>query len=138
MKAFLDTNVVIDFCGVREPYFQDAAMIIDMADRGEIDIIISSLSFINIAYVLRKQYPKEVVMKKLNELMNLCHVSSIDQNVIKQALELEAKDFEDSVQFLSSVNATADLIITRDKTGFSEFGIPVQTPRQFIEACTRQ
>lgn len=137
MKVFLDTNVVIDFCGIREPYFHDAAMIIDMADKGEIDIIISALSFINIAYVLRKQYPKHVVMTKLNELMNLCYVSSIDQNVIRKALELQTKDFEDSVQFLSSADATADLIITRDKTGFSEFDVLVQTPRQFIEACTR-
>lgn len=31
MKVFLDTNVIVDFCAVREPFFHDASMIIDMA-----------------------------------------------------------------------------------------------------------
>lgn len=34
MRVFLDTNVVIDFCGQRAPFFDAAAEIIDMAKRG--------------------------------------------------------------------------------------------------------
>lgn len=31
MKVFLDTNVVVDFCMRREPFFHDAAVIFDLA-----------------------------------------------------------------------------------------------------------
>lgn len=30
MKVFLDTNVVVDFCMRREPFFHDAAVIFDL------------------------------------------------------------------------------------------------------------
>jgi len=57
MKVFLDTNVVIDFCAHRAPFFQPAACIVDMGYRGEIDIAISALTFINVAYI-EKGFPK--------------------------------------------------------------------------------
>jgi len=41
MKVFLDTNVVIDLLGCREPFFSDAALIASMAKRGMIEILLS-------------------------------------------------------------------------------------------------
>lgn len=54
MRVFIDTNVVLDFCTEREGFYHNAAIIIDMAVKRHIDIIISALSFVNAAYILRK------------------------------------------------------------------------------------
>ena len=40
MKAFLDTNVVVDFSAEREPFYKDAAAIVDMAYHKETASII--------------------------------------------------------------------------------------------------
>lgn len=58
MKIFLDTNVMVDFCAEREPFYSNAATIIEMGHNGNVSLIVSSLTLVNIAYVLRKIKPK--------------------------------------------------------------------------------
>ena len=45
MKIFLDTNVMLDFLGEREPFFEIAESIINQADKGKLTIFVSALSF---------------------------------------------------------------------------------------------
>ena len=58
MKVFLDTNVLLDFYQVRDDFFRPAAIIYDLGFKGEIDLVVSSLSVINANYILRKYYEK--------------------------------------------------------------------------------
>lgn len=135
MRVFLDTNVVVDFCAVRKPFFHSAALIIDMANRGEIELIISALSFVNVTYVLRKTYPAVEVLSKLWQLMRLCNVSPINHEAVESALQSPGTDFEDTVQYHSALEMAAEIIITRDKTGFAHCGIPVNSPEEFVRLC---
>ena len=135
MRIFLDTNVLVDFCAEREPFYPDAASIIEMAYDGKVTAIASSLTFVNIAYVLRKVKPHELVMQKLEQLMDLCVVLPIDRQIISLASSSRSKDFEDAVQYFSAVQANVDLVITRDAKGFADFEIPVMTPAEFLARC---
>lgn len=135
MKVFLDTNVVIDFCGKRQPFFQSAATIIDMGYRRELGLIVSSLTFINVAYILRKAFPKELVNEKLKELSTICEISPIDSPIIRSAIVNGSKDFEDCVQCFSAMACNAEAIITRDKSGFADLPLPVYTPDDFVKCC---
>lgn len=135
MNVFLDTNVVIDFCVRREPFFNSAANIMDMAYRREINIIISSLTFVNVAYILRKAFPKDEMGGKLDSLAALSDIAPINKEIIKEAIRRRSRDFEDCVQCLSAMAANADIIVTRDKNGFT--GLPIQaiSPDDFVERC---
>lgn len=82
MKVFLDTNIIMDFCARRLPFFENASLIIDMGYRKELVLVVSSLTFINVAYILRKAYPQDLVMQKLANLAKICTVSPIDEEVI--------------------------------------------------------
>lgn len=44
-KVFIDTNVLIDFLGEREAFYHSAALIASRADRKEIELMVSSLSY---------------------------------------------------------------------------------------------
>lgn len=125
MNVFLDTNVMVDFCAEREPFYADAAAIIEMGYKGDLTLVVSSLTFVNMAYVLQK----------LEQLMDLCVVSSIDRQVIVSASSFASKDFEDAVQYFSALQAGTDLIVTRDVKGFIDFDLPVMTPAQFVARC---
>lgn len=137
MRIFLDTNVVVDFLGKRMPFYTDAADIIDMAVRKEVAATVSSLTIINVAYILRKSFGKEVMMAKLAQLSDLCDVSAIDASIIKEAIRSNSNDFEDCVQFLSALGSKADVIITRDKTGFADLNCLAMTPADFLKYCRR-
>ena len=135
MKVFLDTNVVIDFFAQREEFFLPAALIIELARIKQIEIVVSSLIFVNVAYILRKTFEKNLVFSKLNQLSALCEISSIDELVIKNSLSSIYKDFEDCIQYLSAKTKNTDVIITCNKKDFVDFPIIVFTPTEFIEKC---
>ena len=53
-KIFIDTNIVLDLLGQREPFYEDAAKLFSLADRGKIKLYVSSLTIANSNYVLSK------------------------------------------------------------------------------------
>ena len=55
MNVFLDTNVIIDFMGEREGFFDDAATIFAMIEDRSIRASASALTIVNCAYILKKQ-----------------------------------------------------------------------------------
>lgn len=135
MRVFLDTNVLVDFCIERQPFFEDAARIISMLEEGRFTAYASSVTYINIAYVLRKFFDRDKVIDKLAAMLRLCSVSSIDEEIVRRAIDLRDVDFEDTVQYLSAENVQADIIITRDEKGFKQATLPVFTPKEFLMAC---
>lgn len=95
----------------------------------------SSLTIINLAYVLRKAYSKDIIAAKLLHLTKFSKISKIDSDIIKEAIERQSYDFEDCVQFLSSKTKKIDVIITRDKKGFADLDVPYMTAKEFIAKC---
>ena len=138
MKVFLDTNVVVDFLGEREPFFQNAAKIFELWRKMEIGLSLSALTIVNSAYILHKAYSKETMMDKIKWLCRSFEVTPIDLSAIVGAVEMGGQDFEDSVQCVSASYAHSDVIITRDKKGFANAEIPVMTPTEFLEKSRKQ
>lgn len=133
MKVFLDTNVVVDFLGKREPFFQDAANIFEMWKKEKIQLSLSVLTIVNCAYILHKAYSKETMTDKIRWLCNSFEVTPIDVSTIIGAVNMGGQDFEDSVQCLSASYFHPDVIVSRDIKGFSNAEIPIMTPAEFIK-----
>ena len=55
MRAFIDTNVIVDVVAKREPFFADSQAILALCATGEIEGVVSDLTFCNVAYVLRRK-----------------------------------------------------------------------------------
>ena len=97
--------------------------------------MLSSLSVINAAYIMRKAYPKNSLLLKISWLTEKFEVCSINKESIQRAANSRPSDFEDAVQYFSALQANADLIITRDAKGFINFDLPVMTPEEFLARC---
>lgn len=132
MNVFLDTNVVIDLLGERKPYYDDVTTIVEMYKQDLIHIAVSSLTIVNCAYILRKAYSEVIMLKKIKLLCDMFEITPVDRLSIMQAIQSNNHDFEDAVQFYSSLSSQPDVIITRDKRGFERSGIYVMTPAEFI------
>ena len=53
-KIFLDTDVALDHLADRQPFAEYAHRILALAETGELTVCVSSLSFSNLYYILRK------------------------------------------------------------------------------------
>ena len=133
MKVFLDTNIIIDYFDSKREHYLPAAILFDLALKGRLELTVCAQSFITAFYVLSKFYTKEELYKSMRSLYGLCGISPVDASIIEQALALESIDFEDSVQYLSSHTANADIIITRDERGFNDFPIQHISAEQFLD-----
>ena len=122
MNVFLDTNVVIDFMGEREGFFEDASAIFAMIEAGKIHATTSALTVVNSAYILKKAFGSDIMLNKVDALCQLLDVIPLEKLQLQSAVRLRPYDYEDA----------ADVIITRDKKGFKDFDILVMTPAEFV------
>ena len=132
MKVFLDTNVIIDVLAAREPFFRDSQRAVDYCERHVESGFLSSLTFCTAAYVLRKSVGEDELPNKLKTLRKIFDVLPVTKVSVDRAIDSQMSDFEDAMQYECASAAKMDVIVTRDKSGFAEAGIPVLTPKEFV------
>jgi predicted nucleic acid-binding protein len=133
MKAFLDTNVLLDVLAKREPFYEDAAAIWTLAEEGKIQGLISAVSFTNIYYIVRKLRDHRTAHRTLSLLRDTFTPVACDAQVLGRAIDAAFKDFEDAVQYFSAVQAGASFLVTRDADHFPTFDKPaIVTPAEFL------
>ena len=131
MRVFLDTNVILDLIQRRVGY-DDAALIMQKSENGEYSLYTSSLSMVNIAYILRKYYRGESLYHLLEELGDIIGVITVSSEAYHKALQSRALDFEDAIQLFSAIESDMDCIVTRNAQDFLFDKLPIYTPFDFL------
>jgi len=134
MKArlFLDTNVMLDLLGKREPFFDSIAKVATLADKGELDLIASSLSYSTVNYLLTRFENSKVAIEKLRKFKVISEVSTVDESVVEKGLNSNFSDFEDSLQYYSALKAKCNIIITRNAKDFKEADLPIMSAEEYL------
>lgn len=132
-KLLVDTNIVIDLLAKREPFFSSAAKIFSLADKNQIELSISSLTFANTNYVLARIKTIKEAREILRKFRVLVEVLPLNDKIIDLALNDEGfRDFEDGLQYYSAIEYDQDIIITRDLKDFKGVKIPVMTAEEYL------
>jgi len=134
MKLFLDTNVMLDFLGEREPFYISAAKIATLADKRKLQIVASALSYATISYFLTKYYGLEKTKDKLRKFKVISEICELDALIIEKGLNSDFSDFEDALQYFSALRTDCSIIITRNGKDFKKSQIPVMTPDEFLKS----
>ncbi len=137
MKLFWDTNVMLDFLGERDPFYISAAKIATLADKREVEIIVSALSYATISYLLTKYEGLEKTKDKLRKFKVISEICELDGVLIEKGLNSEFSDFEDSLQYFSALRTNCDIIITRNGKDFKKSQIPIMTPDEFLNSINK-
>ncbi len=137
MKAFLDTNVMLDFLGEREPFYLSAAKIATLADKGKIEIVVSALSYATVSYFLTKFEGIEKTNDKLRKFKVISKVCELDEKIIEKGLNSDFSDYEDSLQYFSALRQDCDILITRNVNDFKGVQVPVMTPDEFLNSLRK-
>lgn len=136
-KIFFDTNIMLDFLGVREPFFYPVSKILTLAEQEKITVVLSPISFINTNYVLIKKEDDLLVLEKLRKFKIICEVCETDDLIIEKSLNSGFKDFEDAVKYYSALKAKCKTIITRDSKGFLKSDLPVMSPDEYLTSLKK-
>ncbi len=134
-KVFLDTNVLIDYLGRREKFFDSAARIIQLGKLRKFEILVSALSFATASFILESHYKfsHEMIVRKFAEFITMCRITPVDSLVVDEAIVSAFSDFEDALQYFSAVRENANAIITRNSSDFTNSLIEVYEPQQFLD-----
>jgi len=132
--VFLDTNVVLDHLADRQPFSEHAHRLFALAETGKLLLSVSSLTFCNLYYLLRKLNGNEQALVLLEKLSQLVKITTVGKTEILAALGGDFRDFEDAVQAHSALAAAAtNTIVTRNKDDFPAAKLPVKSPEEYLE-----
>ena len=133
MKLFLDTNVIIDFLGRREPFAADIAQVFVLAEKGHVVLYASAISFSTCYYILRRRFgTRDTARLAVNNLERLVFVAPATQAIIRRAIDSSFEDFEDGIQNYCAVNVPVDFIISRNVKDIVSSEISVIEPGDFL------
>ena len=131
-RLFVDTNIVIDLLAKRSDY-KSAAKLFTLADRGEVEIFILSLTFANTSHILRKPLGKEKANKVLRDLELVVTIVDLTGKSVRLALNDKGfTDFEDGLQYYSALEVGSEVVITRNLSDFKSSKLPVMTAEQYL------
>jgi len=133
-KVFVDTDIILDLFMERHPYYTPAAMLFTAADKKELLVFVSSLSFSNLNYLLSKQYSIDQARKMLLKFKTLATVLSVTDKTVELALASDFRDFEDALQYYTATENDSDVLLTRNLKDYKSAAIPVFTAEQYLKS----
>lgn len=133
IRLLIDTNIVLDLLSKRDQFYDEAADLFSRADKKELELTISSLTFANTNYILSKLKSAKEAREILRKFKVLVELLSLDDKITELALsDNNFPDFEDGLQYYSAIENQIDIIITRNKKDFKNSKIPVLTAKEFL------
>lgn len=132
-RYFLDTNILLDFLGNRQPFGKYALEIFNKSRLKEWQLWTSDNSILTSYYIISKEIGEAESRIKIGRLINYLEIQPTQKAQILQALNSDFKDLEDAVQyFCASSISKLKGIITRNKKDFKSSQIPVFEPWELI------
>ncbi|MCF8355614.1 MAG: PIN domain-containing protein [Melioribacteraceae bacterium] len=133
IKIFVDSDIILDLLAKREPYYIHSAKLFTLVDQQKVSAFTSPIVFANLHYLLKRMTSHKAALKSLRKLKTFINVLPTDERVIEQSLNSEFNDFEDAIQYFTSVNNGINLIITRNVKDYKKSKISISTAEEFIK-----
>ena len=116
-KVFFDTKIMLDLIQ-EKPGYQYAARLLQRQEDGEITVCISILSMANIAYVLRRTIPQNLLVPTMKQISSIVEVIPMDDTQLQKALLMDGPDFEDIMQAACAASNGCQVILTHNPRDF--------------------
>lgn len=137
-RAFLDTNVVLDLLGERVPFYESAAKIATHADKGDISLVVSALTYSTLFYILSKFEDSKKVKVKIRKFKVIAETSDLTDVILEKGLSSQFSDFEDALQYYCALQKECGILVTRNGKDFKESKIPVLTPDEYLSTLSNK
>lgn len=137
-RVFLDTNIMLDLLGERDPFYKSIAQLATLADQKKLQLVVSPISFETVNYFLSKYYGVFIAKEKLRKFKVHCEISKVDETIVEKGLNSDFEDFEDSLHYFSALDSDCEIIITRNPKDFKNSLLPIMSAEEFIISITKK
>ena len=134
MKLMLDANILLDVLQGRQPHLRFSSLIWKICECGQAAGYVSSLSFANLVYIMRKELDPEDIEDVYRKLSLLFSWTDLTQNDLSRAAALRWNDFEDALQAVMAQRLGADYIVTRNVSDYINSPVPAITPEELLKS----
>jgi predicted nucleic acid-binding protein len=132
VKVLFDTNVILDVLLDREPFADDAALLLARVEQSEIIGFVCATTVTTIHYLATKALGPKAAVKHIQTLLSLFVIAPVNRVVLENAVVANFADFEDAVLGAAASHVGAKYIVTRNIGDFKNATLPVFEPREFL------
>ncbi len=119
----MDTNILLDVVLDREPWADDATLLLDAIASGRVPGCIASHAVTTVYYLVERARGRTRAVTAVSDLLEIFSVVALGSADFHRALALGLPDYEDAVQVAACLTAGADVLVTRNERDFK--GAPI-------------
>ena len=127
-RLLLDLNVVLDVLLDRRPHAEWSLALWTAARKAEIQVFFPAHGVTTLFYLAGRARGAAFARAAATELLAVAAVAPVDEAVLRRALALGWRDFEDAVCAAAAEGTSCDLVVTRDAGGFKDSPVLVVDP----------
>lgn len=132
-RILIDTNILLDYILMREPFCDDAEKIVSACADGNVEGYVAAHSVSNMFFILRKDYNAKERREILINLCSIFEIVGIDKVKLLAGLQNDDfEDFEDCLQMECAKSCGAEYIVTRNIDDYKTSQIKAILPEEFL------
>ncbi|MBL9172625.1 MAG: PIN domain-containing protein [Verrucomicrobiales bacterium] len=133
MRVFLDTNILLDIVGRREPLDTASQQVLERCDALDFDLGVAGHGLATVFYLTGRTAGRASALAVVHQLLSWADVAPLGDAEARAALGFGIADYEDALQAAAAASWEADVLITRDAIGFAGSPVPVLSPDEFLK-----
>ena len=138
MDLMLDTNIVLDHVGRREPFYELSRKVCLLGIIEEATTFVSVSMLTDLYYLLRKDYGSAEAQRMIEEDLSFLKLVGVTPEDARSALVLRWADFEDCLVSQCAQKIRADYIVTRNVKDFRDSAVEAVTPEELFDRLRQE
>jgi predicted nucleic acid-binding protein len=119
MRVFVDANILVATLNKEYPLFTWSSRLLSLHGKQNIELYTSPLCLAIAFYFSGKKCGEKMAREKIEILCQHIGITSIDEIITRQAIaNKRIHDFEDGMEYYSSVHQKCDCIVTENLDDF--------------------
>ena len=123
-RLLVDVNVVLDAILARR-HSSAASRLWDAVESQRVEALLAAHGLTTLFYLVARARGSAAARTTLASLITIFGVAGVDEAVIRRAVALDWRDFEDAVCAAAAERSGCDGIVTHDPSGFRGCSLPV-------------
>ncbi len=115
VKAYLDTNVLMDVLQEGRPASACSRMILQAVLDRKIEAVLSSQSVVDASYIAQKAGIRQDFFNTVDKCCDYLNMDQISTSDLRWACQNYSGDFEDDVQLSRALDTCCDVFVTNDR-----------------------
>lgn len=130
LRLLVDVDVVLDVLAQRQPYAEASERVLRAVETGRAAGLLAAHSVTTLYYLLGRHHDRSVAAAAVGDLLQVFSIAPVDADVLRDALRMGWRDFEDAVQMAAALAAKATHVVTRNTADYRQAHLPVLTPAE--------